>query len=754
VPSRHVGRTAHEETSQVGRYIDGKRVEAMVRAGLAGALLACAGLAQAQVTLSCQAVYAVSTTAGVGNLRSLVSPYTTATSTVLASSPALAGVNGMGFNATQLQRLYYLNPSVPATSPASYVLYYADLSTPTPTFGHVASPSMTVPTGAADTLAFSSSGVAHAYDSATGILYRSGGLPALTYTSLVGGTPPSTAVTSYSASDIVVDAAGDVYMVGIYPASGPAVSAHLLKLDPQTGVASYLRPLVMPPAVAVPSQSSGLAWAEDSIDSSPVLVLTGSSGTFEVSLDSGVAVRPTSQSWGDLASCADTLVSRRLALAKTWVAAPAGDAVGLAVSGAGVFGAVAGQSVQGGAATAATASVRPGTSVGLNETFTTGSAANYHSELRCVKTSDGSLLATSLNLLTMPSDSDVACTITNSLLPRLTLRKQVQDLPDAAAPSPAAWTLSATGPQTVSGASGSAAVTSVAVPVGSYVLGESGGVAGYSAGAWVCSGGRLQGGELALAAGDMAVCELTNTRTTAALHITKAVVGAAAAQPWQFTLRAITAGCLASAQTQASADGGSGNVVFAGLPTHTTAGQPCDYSVEELALAGYVATPASTQTVRLHEQTQLNFTNTRVTGALQVLKSVEGGASMQPWQFTVTSADRDCLATSRTQPTPDGSGGVAVFADLPTHNLQGQACAYQVEEQAQAGWRMDVERSDVLTGRRVGDTVAVINVRNAAPVAVPWTSAPLAWVLLAGLSIGLVAGSRLRSRRTARVAER
>jgi cell division septation protein DedD len=74
-----------------------------------------------------------------------------------------------------------------------------------------------------------------------------------------------------------------------------------------------------------------------------------------------------------------------------------------------------------------------------------------------------------------------------------------------------AWTLSATGPTTISGHTGDAAITSAAVTAGTYTLAESGGPTGYTPSAWSCTGGTLTGSSLVLAAGGTASCSITNT---------------------------------------------------------------------------------------------------------------------------------------------------------------------------------------------------------------------------------------------------
>ena len=45
---------------------------------------------------------------------------------------------------------------------------------------------------------------------------------------------------------------------------------------------------------------------------------------------------------------------------------------------------------------------------------------------------------------------------------------------------------------------------------GSYVLSDCGGPDGYTASAWVCDGGSLQGATLTLALGESATCTISN----------------------------------------------------------------------------------------------------------------------------------------------------------------------------------------------------------------------------------------------------
>lgn len=127
----------------------------------------------------------------------------------------------------------------------------------------------------------------------------------------------------------------------------------------------------------------------------------------------------------------------------------------------------------------------------------------------------------SFDAAAMVRGADIACTFTNTRLPRLTLVKTVTN-DDGGTALPTAWTLAATGPVTVSGATGSPAVTAAFVPVGSYALSESGGPANYVAGTWSCSGATLSGTTVTLAEGNDATCTINNNdQKIADLRITK-----------------------------------------------------------------------------------------------------------------------------------------------------------------------------------------------------------------------------------------
>ena len=87
------------------------------------------------------------------------------------------------------------------------------------------------------------------------------------------------------------------------------------------------------------------------------------------------------------------------------------------------------------------------------------------------------------------------------------------------------WTLSASGPTPISGSEGDSAVTNAVVTPGTYDLSESGGPATYDASAWVCTGGtQVDGDTVTVAAGEDAVCTITNDDQPGTLIVEKVLI--------------------------------------------------------------------------------------------------------------------------------------------------------------------------------------------------------------------------------------
>ena len=156
----------------------------------------------------------------------------------------------------------------------------------------------------------------------------------------------------------------------------------------------------------------------------------------------------------------------------------------------------------------------------LSETNLPGYSAGAYS---CVVNGGASASGNSLTL--GPGDAAV-CTVTNTDQPaRLTLVKNLVN--DHGGPAKLAdFTLTATGPTSVSGISGTANVTAASISAGTYQLGETN-LPGYTASDYSCvvnGGAPVVGNTLPIANGDAAVCTVTNTAQPARLTLVKTVV--------------------------------------------------------------------------------------------------------------------------------------------------------------------------------------------------------------------------------------
>ncbi len=141
--------------------------------------------------------------------------------------------------------------------------------------------------------------------------------------------------------------------------------------------------------------------------------------------------------------------------------------------------------------------------------------ANYTTTYACTNALAGgqtpSGTGTSFDVTPVAGD-DLTCTFTNTRATRLTLIKTVTN-DDGGTRLPTAWTLSASGPTSISGTTGSAAVTNAAVSPGTYTLSESALPAGYSASPYTCTingGVPVSGNSVTIATGDNVVCRIHN----------------------------------------------------------------------------------------------------------------------------------------------------------------------------------------------------------------------------------------------------
>ncbi|MGR4877084.1 isopeptide-forming domain-containing fimbrial protein, partial [Pseudoxanthomonas sp. LARHCG66] len=248
-----------------------------------------------------------------------------------------------------------------------------------------------------------------------------------------------------------------------------------------------------------------------------------------------------------------------------------------------------------------------------------------------------------------PGNNTSTATVNVLALPRLTLVKNVLNN-DGGTAVATAWTLTATGSaQTVSGTSGSAAVTNVAVPVGTYALSEAGGPAGYTAGTYSCvvnGGTAIVSDSIALAGGDIATCTITNDDQAATLTLVKTVVndngGTATVSDFPLTATGPT-----------TITGISGTAAVTNAPVNAGV-----YTLSEPVVAGYTAGAWSCTagalsgnqlTLANGDSATCSIVNDDQAATLTLVKTVSGGSAVAT-DWTLSAAG----------PTPvSGAGGVS-----------------------------------------------------------------------------------------------
>ncbi|RYP85317.1 hypothetical protein EKO23_12590 [Nocardioides guangzhouensis] len=131
--------------------------------------------------------------------------------------------------------------------------------------------------------------------------------------------------------------------------------------------------------------------------------------------------------------------------------------------------------------------------------------------------------------ITIALGEDVTCTVVNTAQqPHLTLGKTVDNGDTGGTAVDTDWTLTATGPVTVSGVEGDASITGAPVPVGTYALAESDGPHGYHQVGWQCTGGTLGTGPkgettVTVPLGADVSCTVTNAAEQGTLTLAKTV---------------------------------------------------------------------------------------------------------------------------------------------------------------------------------------------------------------------------------------
>ena len=287
------------------------------------------------------------------------------------------------------------------------------------------------------------------------------------------------------------------------------------------------------------------------------------------------------------------------------------------------------------------------------------------------------------NQITLALGQSAACTITNTAqAPKLALVKNVDvGSTGAVAAAKTNWTLSATGPQTISVAGGFA---SQAVQTGTYALNETGNLAGYTNGTtWNCTGTGSQGDgtHITLALGQSATCTITNTAIPPTLTVCKAVVNPVFSDPGKFNLLIDTVKVVTDAVDKTCS---SPIPVTVGAHTVGEAGGTGTSLSNYVASFGGDCAAGGTVSLALAQNKTCNITNTRA-GRVQVVKTVAGGplTGVDSFTFQLRSGASAAAAgtTLETQVANGANNGTVTFT---TPLVPGQH--YQVCEVVMPGW--------------------------------------------------------------------
>ncbi len=228
----------------------------------------------------------------------------------------------------------------------------------------------------------------------------------------------------------------------------------------------------------------------------------------------------------------------------------------------------------------------------------------------------------------------ITCAVSNMLVPRLTLVKTVTNNNGGTATT-SAFTLSAAGPTTISGISGSANVTNASVPSGTYALSETA-LAGYTASSWSCTAGSLSGSNLTLTAGQTATCTINNNDTGPFLTLVKTVTNdnGGTATTSSFTLTATGPVTISGTSGSVAV---TNAVVNAGTYALTETG-PAGYAAGSWSCAGG-SQSGSNITAALGQNITCTINNNDIAPRLTLVKTVtdtSGGASTVP-SFTLVA---------------------------------------------------------------------------------------------------------------------
>jgi choice-of-anchor A domain-containing protein len=316
-----------------------------------------------------------------------------------------------------------------------------------------------------------------------------------------------------------------------------------------------------------------------------------------------------------------------------------------------------------------------------------------------------------------PFATTLACA-TAAQTAHLTLVKTVTN-DDGGTAVPADWTLSAqSSAVTISGTTGSDAVTNAEVPPGTFDLTESGGPPDYVASDWTCDGGTLNGSSLTLVDGDDVTCTINNddqpvVDPVAHLSLVKHVVnddgGTASRQDWTLN---------ADGPTPISGTSGSGAVTVAPVDPGSydlseTDGPP-GYDASSWVCTGGGSQTGSTVTLESGDSAVCTITNDDEPAHLTLVKQVvnDDGGTATPQDWTL-GADGPTLISgvSGSAPVTDAQVPAGTYEIFESDGPPG----YAVTSLTCDGGTVDGATVTVANGESA--TCTLVNDDTPAPVA-------------------------------------
>lgn len=325
-----------------------------------------------------------------------------------------------------------------------------------------------------------------------------------------------------------------------------------------------------------------------------------------------------------------------------------------------------------------------------NYTVTEDDTTLLNYTLDSISCTDGD--ATNGGVIALADQAAWVCTVTNDdIAPHLTLVKEVTNN-DGGHAVAADWTLTATGPSTISGAGG--AESGATFQAGTYTLSESAGPAGYTAGSWSCTNDVSvgEGNTITLGIGQSTTCTIVNDDQPGTLHIVKHVIndngGTKTANDFSFKVN--NGEPTAFTQDGENALLGQNDVV---LPAGT-------YTVTEVAADGYGSSSDGCSNIELTNggEATCTFTNNDGQATLTLVKNTQGADGS--FDFSLVAGE---FSTTSEIATVEGTGSKDVSIDAGT---------YDVTENIPAGWTLSdrfcyVYNTESNTGEGIQNGVAV-----------------------------------------------